>query len=180
MYYLGCDPDLRNCSFGIIDEYSRPVWVWCCKVHRKERDPINTMIRHLEDGMRQVQPQGVIKACVESQAITYTGKKNKARPQDILNLAYVSGAVAGILRAHWSVPTVTLVKPQTWKGSIPKHIKQKRIWKDLGIPCELKGGDKPYTVPKIKIAGSDALNMSDWADATDAFGLALYAKRQLK
>lgn len=118
----------------------------------------------------------------------YFNKALKRNPDDILRVALVAGAAACRLS---TLCPVQVIKPQDWKGSIPKRVSQKRIAEGLGIDGSLSSRNTKsdsYWVPKmpqfrlaepvIIQASHRPLKVGDWSHLMDAVGLARHAYQQ--
>lgn len=102
-----------------------------------------------------------IKAAIIEMPMIYP--RSKAKPNDIITLAFRAGKTAGLLQVVLGVQVET-VTPTTWKGQVPKEIHHARINKALSVPELLILHTLTEGVPKTK-----AHNM------IDAVGLGLYA-----
>jgi len=190
-YFLGCDPDIHNLSFFLIDEMNNVQGIWMVKEKsrykgQKGRESARIMatagmrrfIQALDDDILD----SVCGIAVEGQNVTYTAQKG-VNPQCIVDLSCVAGATISILSALMPNAKVYFPAPSEWKGTIPKHVKQFRVMRSLDMNYEKKGGKKPYPVPhreqwSSKSFGPDKINPGDWADVADSAGLALFAKDQ--
>ena len=178
MRFVGVDPDLHNLSFAVLDGDELKVYV----VKHSGSKGLPAVV----DILRELRKCRYLYAsltdkpyvlAVESQDSSYTGRTNAARVQDLVTLGHISGGVV----AHLSEAQRTyLIKPQAWKGSVPKGIHQKRILRRLGIEFVMRGGKYPYPAPRQfrQYAGYGKVNAGDWKDINDSVGLALYARDQ--
>ena len=177
MKFLGVDPDLHVLSIAELNDNGTLNGVYVAK-HTGFKG-LSTVVAILREFQKIYYfSHGVTDTpfvlAVESQDSSYTGRTNAARVQDLVTLAHVSGGVVAHLRATRTY----LVKPQRWKGSVPKHIHQKRILRRLGIEYEMRGGKSPYPVPVDfeRFVQSGKVNAGDWKDIVDSVGLAAYAR----
>jgi len=176
---LGIDPDVHGCAFALVIEESRgerAVSVWVVK--QKEGKAREAAIATIH------QPAfiaGASSNCtiltVEGQDVRYTGKTSFANPQDICNLALITGAAIACSTAK----TIYSPLPREWKGTVPKHIKQCRILDGLGIKYRMAGGNHLYPIPlNFEQYCVGKVNAGDWKDLTDALGLAVWGLEKYK
>ena len=123
---LGLDPDLSCTGIAVVSDLE-VFRVTAVKV-KTQRDPLLAamcMVRALPPVL-DVMLKGVTAVVIEGQQI-YTGT-SKARPEDILQIACVSGAAAGI--AHMINPDLSIFvpTPARWKKQVPKKISQARAY----------------------------------------------------
>ncbi len=174
---LGVDPDVHNCAFAFIqqaeNEQVPQLTVWVVRQRDgKDRDAAIRMI--LGKGLDHILSDILV---VEGQDVRYTGKTSFANPQDICNLALITGAVLALSNAS----VIYSPLPREWKGTVPKHIKQCRILDELDIEYVTKGGKSPYPVPvKRHLYEVGHVLESDWKDITDAIGLAVWGLEKYK
>ena len=100
---------------------------------------------------------------------------NKAPPRDILKLANIAGAIAG-MAATRSTARLAIPTASEWKGSTPKPINQARTYSHFGISYK-KGAN--YSWPAgcsvaATVPGYGQLKRGDWKEVGDALGLARY------
>jgi hypothetical protein len=200
-HFIGIDPDLHSLFTAVIqseEDGRNPVLLRVhttkCKGLRDEA-AVTAILNQYKSNHTESRASFGFGACdmvdsvtVESQRILH----NAARPQDLLHLAQVAGGLV----SYWSlngrqyespnfvagksgvaiISDIQLVQPQEWKGSVPKHIKQARVFSALGIPYDLAGGRTQYAVPKYwqQYDADNNMNAGDWMDAADSVGLALY------
>lgn len=169
-YIYGLDPDLRDCACAILDRRTSPPTLVTVRFFRAAGHPesvklgmVAAVARGLPELFLSYPPNRFV---AEGQDLTYTGKTNRARPQDIANLSVVAGAAMAI--ATYYAAEVKNPLPKVWKGSVPKEIHQGRVFKAMGIPFEQ---GPSYCYPKTPMFN---LPKTAWADAADAVGLALW------
>ena len=168
---LGIDPDLWNIgvaivtkegveNVSIISQYGKP---------RGDKAVIG-MASFVMDSLADfIISTDVIpdKVVIEGQMIYL---RAKAGPDRIIRLAQVAGMC--VLSAEFALPEATIVmpSPQMWKGSIPKHIKHKRILDSVGWGYT---GDKTI-IPEVpeELQGTIDIAKHNWTHAIDAIGLA--------
>lgn len=105
---------------------------------------------------------------------SYLGKNQKARPEDLIALAMVGGALIDRFIRFGVEARYPL--PREWKKGVPKEIHQARICKKLGWAYERKNG---YVVPTdfrdVEVRWLDEpIVGSQWKHAMDSIGLALW------
>ena len=183
IYSIGIDPDTSNCPIVVLEK-RRGLLPVISRIHVERqrgsgRDKAVRMAQVLSPTMVWMddsppgEPSFAV-ATIEGQDVRYTGKTNMANPQSLCDLALVTGAC--INNCHPFVGAIYSPMPHEWKGTVPKHIKQKRILSKMGIEYRMMGGKKPYPVPVDYSPWKKAcrINDGDWADITDAIGLALW------
>lgn len=121
---------------------------------------------------RELKKWEVSAVAIEGQDLSYTGKTNRARPQDLADLSFVAGAATCAAMRQCSQIFNPL--PSEWKGSVPKGIHHARVFTALGVPFT-SAPDGKYCWPSALPFG---LNRGDWVDVSDAVGLALWASKQ--
>jgi len=173
--FAGADPDLIAASYvEVVEVDGVPVvsLVWLQKLKHPPRDRALKVVA-MKDMLRCADiGDGVTAAAVESQNVSYTGKSNAARAQDMIYLAQV----AGQLQMCMDTDSLFVPIPAEWKGSMKgKWIHQRRLMKRLGWYFEKMGGQDPYPVPLSYKELCPASNKGDWKDINDSIGLALYA-----
>jgi len=175
-YYAGIDPDLRKLSYAIVNSRGQLVRVQLAKINDKDLKGLPLVERACRKAAHLGSDVSLAftAAAIEMPDVTYTGRTNAARRQDLVLLAAVAGAWKG------SIPNSHLTLPFDWKGTVPKHIPQCRAYRDLGIEYELWGGQHKYAVPKLpkEVIVSDGINPGDWADVSDSVALALWCYRK--
>lgn len=167
---LGVDPDLHNCGFAFV-RGDRVLYAGCVTVPTKVKgaEAAVAMSRNFAAALEVVPYRPEI-TIVEGQQLYDAPGKRHRRPQDIVHLANAAGAVVGA--AHISYPStkIHLPKPNAWKGSIAKGVKQGRILKCAGIEdfkCS-EASALPMTIP----AWGKHIRKSQWTHVIDAIGLA--------
>lgn len=188
--FLGCDPDVRKLSIVAVTDSGELYGVWISKEEDKAKKGREATLQMCRAGLKRLmdsvysdlQEEEVLAFAVEGQEVAYSAKSG-VPPQCLVNLAGVAGGTISILNALWEDASGYYPAPQFWKGSVPKDIHQKRIMKKAGLQYVMRGGKKPYAVPvKIEedkiLEGPDRMVASDWGEATDSLGLALWARGQ--
>lgn len=182
LHSVGMDPDVHGCAFAYITEQLDGTLDLKVAVVRQKagtrRDAALALIKQDAFGCAVHCPEEDAYfpeiLTVEGQDVRYTGKTN-ANPQDVLNLALISGAAIGESVAD----AIYCPLPREWKGTVKKVIKQKRILSGLGIEYEMRGGKDPYPVP-VNFKQYGNVNAGDWKDLTDAVGLAVWGLEKFK
>ena len=182
---VGIDPDVHNCAFAYITEHEngdRDLEVMVVRQKDgKSRGAAVALIQNEEFERAVHCPETRAEypdvLTVEGQDVRYTGRSTRANPQDVLNIALITGAAlcASVADKNYSP------LPREWKGTVRKDIKQKRSLSGLGIAYTLKGGKSPYPVP-LKRGQYEVgkVNAGDWKDLTDAVGLAVWGLEKFK
>ena len=170
MTSLGIDPDVHKCAFAYLNDKGALLVQVVRQKELKGREAAIALIRQqaFREAVEFMQPDILV---VEGQDVRYTGKTSYANPQDVCNLALITGAALALSCA----PKKYSPLPREWKGTVPKGVKQCRILDSLGIDYELAGGKDPYPVPvDFERYCIGKVNASDWKDLTDAVGLAAW------
>lgn len=172
---IGIDPDVHNCAVGYIQYENGKMSLGVEIIRNKEgaerAAAINTIQTTAFRDLFEI--KGNYLLTVEGQDANYTGR-TCARPNDILNLALITGAAITLYKGGMSCYSPL---PREWKGTVPKDIKQKRILDHLGLKYHMAGGKHPYPVPSNYapyVVGGCKVNDGDWKDITDALGLAVW------
>ena len=93
----------------------------------------------------------------------YRTSKQKGDPNDIVDLAYVTGGVNTVLCAIEGLTHAVAPTPREWKGTIPKHIHHQRI--RAQVPEVIQAVDK---IPNsLQHHVWDAVGMALWALGKD-------------
>jgi hypothetical protein len=160
---LGVDPDLRNSGFAVVQSRAgaKPLVEFAFTIRTDAKEAREWDLVDAAVNIRPWNfPTGPIeRATVEAQMIY---PRQKARPNDILRLAYVAGSWAGKLAAVLSC-SVETVLPRDWRGTIPKAVAQARILSRVEWPL------------REQVAAT--LTKTEFSDVVDAIGLALYGLR---
>lgn len=167
---IGIDPDSKTTAWAAVrGSEVRAVGVFNTKKSSSSMATARLLQPGIEQMMRVWQPDLVV---VEGQQFHYGGT---ARPSDIILLAQIAGAIAGMVLAARPVK-VTMPTPSDWKGQTKKHINQARTFAHYGILSAVGAGYSYPTGCKTisRVAGAGALNKSDWKHVGDALGLARF------
>ena len=167
---LGIDPDVHKCAFAWLSDRGELFVQVIRQKELKARDAALALVQQAAFKEMIIHTQHDI-LVAEGQDVRYTGKTSFANPQDVCNLALITGAALALSYA----PKKYSPLPREWKGNVPKGIKQCRILSALGIEYEMRGGKDPYPVPvDFEQYCIGKVNASDWKDLTDAVGLAVW------
>lgn len=181
MKVLGIDPDTQASGWAIIEDGPKVIKAGC----------VNT--KHLKlRGLEAATQQGkklaklidslsseVDAIIIESQQQYKMSYKNGVNPNNLITLAYVSGAAVGAAK---DLELVRLVKPREWKGNVSKGATHRKI---IG---QLEGWSTPERIAKaaavtevdidpslgINIDVDGLLGGGPWSEIIDAIGLAMY------
>ncbi len=177
--FIGLDPDLHDLAIGYWDNGPKSAHV--VHVPRKKGVIQHEAVLEMIQAMRMEPPflnrdPDVDGIAVEAQTLQRLGLRQHKRPQDIVILGNVAGAALGMLADagyyHLLFPT-----PEQWKGQIPKHVMQARLYDELGWGYEMVG--ESYAVPlKIPKAFQHLLK-GQWKHVGDALLLARWASKQV-
>jgi len=185
MKAIGLDPDLHDLAIGVWDD-SGPVAAHVVHlVHDKAlsgRERVERMIRQclydLRD-FRNLHEDATVLA-VEGQSLKREGMAQHRRPGDIVKLAQVAGAAYGVLMTCWPMwHDARLPEPEEWKGSVPKHAMQARLYKELGWGYSIIGKDKDsYARPSNIPEAFKHILPGAWRHVGDALLLARWIHRE--
>ena len=166
---LGIDPDSKyiamamGSSRGILDVYAH-------KIPKAGKDDLEPMIKALAHHIPafvkslRLDPIWPMRIIVEGQLIYPGGKE---QPNDLLKLARIAGAAAGICAILYPDKKIIIPKPYEWKGTVPKRVHQARIYNNLGWGYKQT---KSYAYPLKPMVGKD-LKQTEWKHVGDAVGL---------
>lgn len=178
---LACDPDTHSSGLALVRVHDgQPLWVCCIQSKGKTGD--DAVVAQIEAfDIRRIQvPAGIVGVVVESQEIAYTAKQGK-NPASMIPVAQVAGAAAARLSMWFRPRVLMLVKPQAWKGSVPKKIHQARTLSKLGWRYEtLSDYCRPYPNETVDVLGADQLNPGDWKHVVDAIALGQWMAEKLR
>ncbi len=195
--FVGADPDLHNISYAIFCNGVLYILIYKIPVKVKGLECVHTFLdvacKHAEalrDVCEDITTVGLEdrSALIESQDVRYAGKTNNARPQDLIKLATMGGAMIGVCSAL-DVPA-RYIMPAAWKGTIRKAVHQARICTKMGWKYEVSGKDKDIVVPidaadydctlitSKEVKENHVINKGEWKHVLDSIGLALFAAEQ--
>ena len=180
--YIGIDPDTKDTAVAAIDYHNKIVGIWAIKRRDKltKEEGVVSMSVPINAFFKQVAFTNIDHIALESQEIyTGAGKYNTKNHASMLILAQVTGIIlSNLIRLEIWKEDISLVRPKTWKRSVPKPIHQKRTYEAMGLLYREKNG---YSIPVIDydFLGKKQLNPGDWKHAGDALGLALWASKQV-
>jgi hypothetical protein len=167
MIVLGIDPDLHSPAFALVED-GVPIAVGVGKVPAKLKgwDAVHAQA-NLE--LPPVAYEFFDRLVMEGQEIY---PRSKARPNDLVRLAFSAGLLAGRLGRK----DVIIAIPKEWTGGVRKDVRQARQYKRLGWAYE-KDRAKTYAYPTDPPIGKD-LPKGAWKHVADAIGLALWGEQQ--
>lgn len=184
--YIGCDPGIHQTAFVSLEgDKLAPVVKRILVIQgNKKLKGVHATIEMCAVlpcfQVKSLSPvlETVVVLAVEGQEQRPRNQGKSARPEDLINLANVTGAVLASVRADKLYrPT-----PTEWKGSKPKRVQQARTCAIMGWNYELHGtGDKQFCVPTgitldlmVERLKFDIGALSNWSHVMDALGLALW------
>ena len=206
MLCLGIDPDLHDTAIASWDDLG-PVAAHVVSVPRKltGTDALLAMMRELskpwpEFGRPPAPGVGCFQitgdrprvfdeplfdipdwCAVEGQELARTGAKRHARPEDVVRLGNVAGmCVMRVARGYLHGCGLYWPKPSEWKGSVPKHAMQARLYTELGWHYHFAGsGAGRYAVPTLNIPSEFmGVTIGQWKHVGDALLLARWCWEQ--
>jgi hypothetical protein len=172
MVCLGIDPDTRYIALAMCSK-NEVLAVYSCHIKEVQKDDLEPMIKalrhHIIIFMTQLNydPLWPLRIIVEGQRI-YPG--DKIQPNDLIKLAQIGGAAAGICADLYPTKKIIIPEPRQWKGSVPKAIHQARQFYKLGWGYKKT---KTYAYPISPNIGKN-LKQLEWKHVGDAIGLALW------
>lgn len=187
--FIGIDPDMHTTGIAAIRDYhgERPFLLFASCVKSKgtkDSQAVLDMSAALRDHwseMTTCPPRGCVAFAVEGQEL-YLGKTKN--PRSIMFLAAAAGAALHQCITQYPAALGRFPRPGEWKGQVPKHVCQGRVFTKLGLSYITKGNvakDSAYCVPQIeknKLVCQNPLNAGDWKHAGDAVGLAWWVREQ--
>jgi len=172
MFVLGCDPDLHNTAFAVV-ENSRCRGLELARIDAKltQEAAVAAMAWEVCKAVRKLFGRfpDIQRVVVEGQQIYQQGR---ARPKDLIKLAQVAGAVAGT--ASEFCQDIRIPLPNTWKGSVPKIVKHKRILNAVGWSYH---SNSARVVPK-DVDIDVSFPPGKWTHLIDAIGLASWGEKR--
>ena len=210
MLCLGIDPDLHDTAIASWDDLG-PVAAHVVSVPRKltGTDALLAMMRELskpwpEFGRPPAPGVGCFQitgdrprvfdeplfdipdwCAVEGQELARTGAKRHARPEDVVRLGNVAGmCVMRVARGYLHGCGLYWPKPSEWKGSVPKHAMQARLYAELGWDYTIHyQGKKPdFAGPRGALTNGLPLHLPNfgpkWKHVGDALLLARWCWEQ--
>lgn len=190
MLCLGIDPDMHDTAIASWDDQG-PVAAHVVSIPRKLKgdEALLAMMHELSKpwpifarGPSDELPDW---CAVEGQELRRGPGAQHGRPQDIVHLGNVAGmCVMRVARGYLHGCGLYWPKPSEWKGSVPKHAMQARLYTELGWGYELHGTKAgQYAVPQNIPArwwprASDAPSDAQWKHVGDALLLARWCWEQ--
>jgi len=201
MNFLGIDPDMHHLGLALVDEHFHIVRVFTIKNRGsgpKDAVPhgyeaVILMAKKLAEAVGQspitnpLHPAySLVAAAVEGQQVYGKHPVGKVDPNDLKNLATVTGFC--LMACLGAVPTVYVPLPAEWKGQVHKRASQKVILERAGVVGHFhEAGSETQTphgymslnadAPEGLIPGSDDILPGQWKHVNDAIGLAQYAAK---
>ena len=190
--FLGIDPDMHSTGIAAIRDWKgkQPFLLHasCVKAKgAKSGEAVVAMCAAIRDHWLEsilISPPGrCVAFAVEGQEM-YLGKTKN--PRSIMYLAAAAGAALHECIAQYPAAYARFPRPGEWKGQVPKHICQSRVFTKLGLSYVVKGNtekDSAYCVPalehhKYSSIRKGKLNYGDWKHIGDAVGLAWWVREQ--
>lgn len=174
MLCLGIDPDSLYVALAVGSSQDI-LAVHSHKIKGARTDTIEPVIRALRIQipafMQSLTLDAVwpMRIVVEGQRV-YAG--SKVQPNDLIKLAKIAGAAAGICAMLYPDKHIIIPDPRDWKGSVKKHIYQARLYNKLGWGY-VSHKSANYAHPENPTAGK-SLKQGEWKHAGDACGLCMW------
>ena len=156
---ISIDPGVHHCGVALWED-GELVYAWLAGSKKaKKGSTWRDTVRAVELGVLEVVPQldYVTELAIEKPNANHRNKKGD--PQNIVNLAFVAGAVSAAFAD--SLESSVEYLPSDWKKTVPKPVMKKRIEKRLR-------GDEPSRIAKRATH-----------DVFDAIGIGLKYLRRL-
>jgi len=186
MIFLGVDPDLHCTAIGAWVQ-DKPFGAWVVETPkikgRVEQTAVLDMVWAIKESFPLFSKSDVTETiwAVEAQTLHVTGLKQHKRPQDIVTLGNVGGAVLQFIAGHCkSSDNLLFPTAKEWKGQIPKAVMQARFYQELGWGYQIMGKNKSrpngeYSLPRRVPSGLSYLKKAHWKHVGDALMLAKWA-----
>lgn len=184
--FIGIDPDLHTTGVAAIRDWKgeRPflLHVSCVKAKgAKDNQAVIAMgvaIRdHWLDSILISPPRSCVAVAVEGQELYLGGTKN---PRSIMFLAAAAGCALHEVVAQYPAAHTRFPRPSEWKGQVPKHICQSRVFSKLGLQYKIKGNtvkNTAYCIPDLEDSPDiGKFNLGDWKHVSDAVALAWWVR----
>ena len=193
-FFGGIDPDLHSTGIAFlcsdVSVVGNPTWLYFVGCVKNKGKTHQSAVIAMGKALKKFfifggLPDDCLAFATEAQELYLGGTKN---PRSILWLANTAGSTLQSALFRYPKAEHYFPRPAEWKGQLPKHVKQGRIFKGLGIqPQEIKGSitkGTAYVLPDLAsyphiVKGTDEINPGDWKHIGDAVGLALFAQQQL-
>ena len=197
--FIGIDPDLHATGIAFVGlEGAYKVRVARApdtfRGHHASCKMVNQILTEVAL-LRQGIPEGTPLTCVVELPEIYSNHRARSthvNPQDIVNLAIVSGGALAGLQCFMMGGVVLGVQAKSWTGGIDKGVRQLKMLQVLnwqgepryeGKVSKITGERCPgYWVPnKCDVAGldgADALKNKDWKHVLDAICLAAWGMQK--
>jgi len=170
MRFLGVDPDLTSTAFAVYDTEDNEV-VHLAVVRASGYTDMLRQTRKFSVSNHAVDSDAAV---IEGQQIYVASNRRNVDPNDMIQVAHVSGILACQFSCSIAIP-----KPAEWKGQRSKLAEHTKYAKLLGWETERAGGKDPYLVPtedyvEVEMSDGKPVKKSDWKHLMDAIGLAIW------
>jgi hypothetical protein len=178
--FVGIDPDLHCTAIATWDHlHNQPEHAWVVKTPKSKGTQQQSVQLHIADLFQGIplfpRCNDIHFFAVEAQTLQRTGGNIHTRPQDIVVLGNVAGAILGILRGR-GYHHVEFPAPELWKGGVAKSAMQARLYQQLGMGYVLHGkGSAAYAVPERIPHHLSNIKGQEWKHVGDAILLARWA-----
>lgn len=182
--FIGIDPDLHTTGIAAIRDFGeRPFLLHasCVKAKgAKDNQAVIAMCAAIRDHWLDfgISPPGSCVAfAIEGQEM-YLGKTKN--PRSIMFLAAAAGAALHECVAQYPAAYTRFPRPSEWKGQVPKHICQSRVFSKLGLQYKIRGNtvkNTAYCIPDVEeVPSKGKFNYGDWKHVGDAVALAWWVR----
>ena len=187
MKILGIDPDTQASGWAIVTDGPKVLKAGCVNTKHFKVKGLEASVLQ---GKKLAQLIGSLSSeidavVIESQEKYVNSYRNNVNPNNLITLAYVSGAAVG---AACGVDHVRLIKPKEWKGGVSKGAMHRRIVN------ELEGWSTPDKIAKavavtevyidpslgVEISMDGLIGGGPWSEIMDSIGIAMYGLRYYK
>lgn len=170
MLFIGCDPDTKHSAYAVVDEEGKVVDAYTIESDGSISDLVSKHAYDIKMNLWSTDGQDAI-AYIEGQVVYKNDAKSN--PADLIKLARASGVSAMYLAQITN--DITVLDPIQWKGTVPKHIHQARILKELGYESEnIQAKGSAYCIPTVNFLN---LTKTQYKHVIDAIGLALKCRK---
>ena len=192
MKVLGIDPDTQASGWAIVTEGPKVLSAGVVNtrhLHLKGLEAASQQGKKLSQKIRSLikdpLEEKIDSVVIEAQQVYRYFYKKPVNPNNLITLAYVSGAAIGGSFCH---ENVRLVLPREWKGTTSKGVSHRQIvrslegWTTPDRVCKTASITEVTIDPstKCEIDLDGLVGGGPWSEIMDAIGIALYGLKRLK
>lgn len=177
MIALGIDPDTTTTGFGLLRD-GRAIYGGIIEVPKGKGKAAGRLLAMVDKAAKVLGElrldnqdfQHVDVIVIEGQ-VHYP--RSKVRPNDLIALGRVAGALLAVTMELWPMARIELPEPRDWKGTVPKGVFTKRILKNLELAHDPRGGlCYVPTEVGLRLPGTIGMTKTNAGHCIDALGLA--------